>query len=513
VILLVIVGLAGAAVPAASANPVSPIELDRSSRIDDPQVFVSPIGEQMVSYSRLDQFNRPAMGVRVRSNGGRFGPLDQLSRTQNVEQPTIVFNRAGRAYAIWGVGTSGSVAEQSIRLPRGLFEASRQVERCGRFVAAAVSPAGKLGIACSMERPGDPPDFWGIGFRDEILEAAPSTDVSPYVYDDFIQPKVAWGSDGTFAAATQRSETTTSPPPALESSTVQYRIRNDAAGGEAVGTVLTATQPDYAEFNGLTVDVDGRVIISAGTSTGAQLLTRRPGLASSFASTALAGDSTVPAQVDGRGLIHAMTVEYPLTGGYIIRVFREQPGGAFGQPVVLPTPDDSTYVPFRDCFVVARDGTEFVVMRGSRGVYVTFRPLGSVKFRPPVRIGPRSNGNPTAALVPGGNLLVTWTRETGPDEQSVVVGGWDSGRAPTLSGIRVPRRALVRSPIAFSARAIDPMGVRSVRWTFGDKRATTGPVVSHSYRRPGRYRVRVTATDMAGNRRTATRTVRIFNAG
>ena len=207
-------------------------------------------------------------------------------------------------------------------------------------------------------------------------------------------------------------------------------------------------------------------------------------------------------------MLHVATAEYGPP--YLYRVYRQRPGSGLGPPVAIPTPDSSTYLPYSTGFHVAPDGTEFAVMRGNRGVFVSVRPRGIGTFRPPVKIGPRPDSNPSAAIVPGDNLMVTWSREAVPGDQRVMVGGWDSGRPPTVSGVHAPRQALVRIGTGFSARAFDPMGVRSIRWSFGDRRSATGASVSHSYRRPGRYRVRVTATDKAGNRRTISRVIRVF---
>ena len=47
------------------------------------------------------------------------------------------------------------------------------------------------------------------------------------------------------------------------------------------------------------------------------------------------------------------------------------------------------------------------------------------------------------------------------------------------------------------------------RWLFGDGGSATGARVTHVYRRPGRYRVKVTSIDTLGNATIAARAVRI----
>ncbi len=60
-----------------------------------------------------------------------------------------------------------------------------------------------------------------------------------------------------------------------------------------------------------------------------------------------------------------------------------------------------------------------------------------------------------------------------------------------------------------SAAAVDRWGIGSVGWDFGDGTTATGAAVDHVYSALGSYQVRVTATDVAGNTTSLTRTIAV----
>ena len=66
---------------------------------------------------------------------------------------------------------------------------------------------------------------------------------------------------------------------------------------------------------------------------------------------------------------------------------------------------------------------------------------------------------------------------------------------PHESSTRVKPMALVRFKLADS---VIPLGVVTVRWSFGDGDSATGRRAAHGYHRPGRYTPTVTVTDAAG---------------
>jgi PKD repeat protein len=73
-------------------------------------------------------------------------------------------------------------------------------------------------------------------------------------------------------------------------------------------------------------------------------------------------------------------------------------------------------------------------------------------------------------------------------------------RPPTASLSFSPKRPRHGRPVTLSAYADDPDGtVTAVRWSFGDGGRASGWSVHHTYRRRGRYRVTLTATDNSGS--------------
>jgi PKD repeat protein len=66
-------------------------------------------------------------------------------------------------------------------------------------------------------------------------------------------------------------------------------------------------------------------------------------------------------------------------------------------------------------------------------------------------------------------------------------------------------------PVQFDgSRSTDPADpIVSYNWSFGDGATSTGPHVTHAYRKPGSYRVALTVTDAAGTAATAHRVLRI----
>jgi hypothetical protein len=76
---------------------------------------------------------------------------------------------------------------------------------------------------------------------------------------------------------------------------------------------------------------------------------------------------------------------------------------------------------------------------------------------------------------------------------------------PAFQRLVVPGSARAGRRVRFSVGASDAMSALAGPpvWRFGDGATAIGLAVRHAYRRPGRYRVTVTAADLASNRATA----------
>jgi hypothetical protein len=106
-----------------------------------------------------------------------------------------------------------------------------------------------------------------------------------------------------------------------------------------------------------------------------------------------------------------------------------------------------------------------------------------------------------------GSVAAVWLDKGAPVDR-LLLGGLDVA-APSVSSLQIPARVRVRRSSPFSVRCSDPSGIRSVRWSFGDRGSASGSSVRHAFRRTGRYRVTVVVTDRAGLQSRASRRVAV----
>jgi hypothetical protein len=118
-------------------------------------------------------------------------------------------------------------------------------------------------------------------------------------------------------------------------------------------------------------------------------------------------------------------------------------------------------------------------------------------------------GSSQIAADDAGNALATWVKPEYLGLRSVYYSAYD-GAGPTLSRLRVRKRSRTGKRNVFSVLPLDTWSrIRKTVWRFGDGRRASGARVRHTYRSGGRFRVRVTATDSAGNSTTRRRTIRV----
>jgi PKD repeat protein len=96
---------------------------------------------------------------------------------------------------------------------------------------------------------------------------------------------------------------------------------------------------------------------------------------------------------------------------------------------------------------------------------------------------------------------------------SLVVNALAPAPQPPAALFSSASRAKSRTRIAFDATASHVAGavITQYTWRFGDGTSTSGPLVAHSFARPGTYSVRLTVTSNGGLSGTLTRTIRILN--
>ena len=486
----------------AAPGPVAPIELDRGTAVTHPRAWAAPNGDQIVSY-KLNRAGAPApsTGLRLRQSGGEFGSFDEIGLEGNAEEMRIAFAPDGSAYALFGVATTGASAlGAERRAGTDRFGAARSIPGCGRFTSIAYSPLGALGIACSTPGSGVPPDQFGYGRRDGIGHPGIGSYPMPKVYDPFIQPKIAFGPDGTMAVAATYEQATVSPPPPGTTRGLRVIVRSpdDLTGANSVTDSVPLA--DDLALVGLEVLPNGTVAAliqgySAGASAARLRLLDPPWTASS--STDLDWDLTGGMGSDRAGNLHILVAaDGGLSPPTDVSMLVKPPGDPIGAPVPVGLGPEERL----RGLVVAPDGVEHVISStGSPGRFaVRSRPAGAATFGGPVELAGEANEMSTA-MTPEGDLLAAWSQEESPGEQRIMVGGLDGGEPPEITSFEVPRRALVGLPVELRATARDSMGVGSYSWDLGDGNTAAGPSPRHAYAAPGRYTVRLTVTDRAGN--------------
>lgn len=180
------------------------------------------------------------------------------------------------------------------------------------------------------------------------------------------------------------------------------------------------------------------------------------------------------------------------------------------RPIVVSGPSDSA----GGVTLVVNPSGDAIAVWNSGGFYgkvvAALRTAGAATWAPPVVVSGddealRSEG---VAIDGAGDSVVVWTKLR-PDRWYDGVGSATLDAAPPgLTSLRVPARGRVRKQLVFSASFRD-ISTTSIQWRFGDGRSAQGRQVVHTYRRPGRYLVTVTATDAARRETGSTRTVRI----
>lgn len=157
--------------------------------------------------------------------------------------------------------------------------------------------------------------------------------------------------------------------------------------------------------------------------------------------------------------------------------------------------------------VVDRDGDAVVLWGGA--ALQSARRVGPQWLRPVVVSAFPACFQRDLAIDAGGNAVAVWN--AGPGAASRVDAAVLDVSAPTLERLTVPASARAGRATRLSVRVSDVWSslARPPLWEFGDGKRARGASVRHVFRRPGRYRITVTATDEAGNTATAGAVVRV----
>lgn len=512
-LLMVVLGLwAGPAL--AAPGPVDPLEVGRSTlQIPSPEPFVSPTGEQGVVWLNPEPAAYGYRG-RWRTGGGAFGPVDELTGQQNIEEPGFSFDRQGRAFVYYGTSMP-SGAQYAVREPGSPVGAFRPLTPCGRFVDADVAPDGRVAVGCSRNLTSNPPNT-AVLLQSPGLGQNFTAPVSPFgaVYDNFIQPEIAWGGDGRLALTVEMLDVTTSPPPATYTDRLRSYV-TDPGNPPAAALFEVDTAPYNSTQYGLSatgtvIAGDGAVVItSESDAAGARVHVRTAGAAAFTSTTLTSWDWAAKPATDAAGAVHAIVA---MDGPpYAYGVITRPPGGSFGPVVELASPRPASS--YLTDFEVGADGTEYALFSADDGpATVRVRPAGTGAFGTPMAVAPVDSEVRNAALAPTGDLLVAWSREAAAGDFRVHVGGLDSGARPVLAVEKPPARVLAGVPVRFAASASDSMGIRSLTWKFSDGATASGEVAVHAFAAAGTQIAEVTATDRAGNTTSESHAIEVVGA-
>lgn len=501
-IVVMIATMVWPAMTAAAPEPIPTVELGRGN-VYEPAPHAAPDGGQVVTW--VGQGGDTGVHLTERGSlGGPFAPPVKLSSTGNAEAPSISFTPDGSLYAIWGISSSVTPAESTTRSPGGTFGPAVPVPGCLRFVDSAAGPDGGVAAACRYGLGTNPPDTvrWASSPTLGPVPIGAGEDLTPAAYSNFLYPLLEWGPDGTIAIVSQGYTTTTNPPPANQTTRVRVSIRGSVPF--YTEDIAFATWPQEVGADAPLVLNDGTVAVPLSGSAGARVMIRPPGAITTFMPHPIPGEGIWGAGLDSDQNIH---VAAGVSDDRQYASYVKAPGSAFGSANPIPMPViPSNGDAYLTGFEVAPDGTEYAIIRGDDGTYASSRSPGQA-FTSPVRLGDASSGNPTSAVTRDGDLLITWNRENGPGDLSIVFSGLDK-TPPAVTIVSFPESVADGQTAAFSATATDAMGIRSLEWDFGGTKVTSGDA-THTFPGPGSHLVAFTATDVAGQKTEVERMVNV----
>lgn len=113
----------------------------------------------------------------------------------------------------------------------------------------------------------------------------------------------------------------------------------------------------------------------------------------------------------------------------------------------------------------------------------------------------------SVAIDEGDSGVAAWTRPVGKDK-IVEAAGFDAV-PPILRDVSIPSSGKVGDALQFSGDDADDWPIGPVGFDFGDGASANGATVTHTYSKPGTYRVTATATDGAGTETASAATLTI----
>lgn len=151
--------------------------------------------------------------------------------------------------------------------------------------------------------------------------------------------------------------------------------------------------------------------------------------------------------------------------------------------------------------LVAAWATEDTYEHGS--LVATHRAAGAAAWDAPTTLGDVTGflSNARSATDAAGDAIVAFETSNGASVETSIL----DAAAPKLRSLSFRQNGRIGQKLPFGAEPVDISPV-TYRWHFGDGRTATGSHVTHVYRKAGRFRVDLVATDAAGHTTLAART-------
>lgn len=521
--------------PAAAAGagwvPGSPLSEGEASSISQ---SVAPDGETIVVWNQ-QVGTEYRIEARVRPPGGPFGPVTPVSPAGGTaDEPEVAFDARGNALLVW---RRAGLAEYSSRPAGGSFEKAQVLSAEGESVEAlhvtftfsgeaVVLWSGLTGkfpsITDRIESTARPAGGSSFGPAQQLEAIGP---YNPAEFLDRLFPvPLAHDGHGNVSAVIEREEAKTSTP---ESSQFQIRLFSRPAGGSFGAGALIASAlglffppHEVVASPGVAMNPNGDALVTwqrrntpeesfkiearlkpAGGALGApEVVSTRKSSAEPQGALDAAGDATV-----------AWVGEDPASKKQTVLEADRPTGGAFGavQSVSDPTLE-TTAGPQSPTLAIGPGGEALIAwvryQEPSRVEAATRPPGGTFGPQQPISPDGKSGAvtTPRLALDESGDAVASW--------RSSFVVEWAAHdvTGPLLNGLSIPSGAVVGVPVAFSVSPLDAFSALGTStWSFGDGGSATGPIVSHTFSRPGTFAVGLTSADGLGNATAATGTITV----
>jgi len=518
---LVVVALfAVPAVSAAAPARLAPQVVHSGAHLNGAAIGVSPFDEALAVVGIDNGAIDPTLIARVRGADGRFAATQELSRTTNAEVPyDVQFNSAGGTFLAWGIATSGATGQHAFRPRGGLFSVpvSWGEGLCSRNTSVRFLASGFPQVACSATN--------GTAPNDNALITTDSNNQSGTSFNLFstlqagvagseLRPLLDVGPDGTRAIAWKVTEGSSF----VLTEKIKVAVAPPGAGfapAQSVASVLSSIG-GWVNLSDLAVLTDGRVAIGLtrfdGSSKTSKVTIRSTSGALDDALIGPAMEGSVKVERDGSGALVSWTENTGFATPVTLKVASLAAGPTLtGVQTLERNVNGLDVLDLKVGSGGAGGNAGLLVQRpvtGGKAIGAWVRSARGRSFEGPFTIATTNATFGTDFAVDRfGSIAAVWVEEGVPNGK-VFFGGLDVA-GPVLSSLSIPGRLRAGRSGSFSVRSVDPAGMRSVRWSFGDRGAATGNRVRHSYRRTGRYRVTVVATDKVGKQSRASRVVTV----